>query len=394
MNDEWRVADDERREPNVERYDDERRTATKDDRTAARPTFLPGDGESPNMTWRFVGANFDQMHMNTNLEWVRDHPDAELVGVCDEEPETSTGSLERAVDDLEIPDEAVYDDLDRCLEETDPDVVLGCPRNSLHAEFVERVTAFDDGIHIAIEKPLAADLADADRMLEATAETDGLFALNWPVMWDPVKHEVKRLVDDGVVGDVLEVQYYGGNAGAPPEDSWFYDPEAGGGSMLDYLGYGATFSTWFRDGDLPESVYADAYVPDDLAVDVQSSTVCRYGEGLSTLQTSWRMLTNPWEIEPQPMKGYEIVGTEGSISTRERGCPIRVTTAEEPAGYVVDPDPLPERFENLVTYLIDRLESGGDLEGPTDPAFCREAQRIVETARRSVDDGGALELIE
>ncbi|RQG94246.1 Gfo/Idh/MocA family protein [Natrarchaeobius chitinivorans] len=343
------------------------------------------------MTWRFAGANFDQMHMNTNLEWVRDHPDAELVGVCDEDPETSTGSLSDAVSDLEIPDGDVYDDLDACLEESEPDVVLGCPRNAEHAVFVERVAAYD--VHLAIEKPLAATLAGADRMLEAWRD-ENLFAINWPVLWDPVKHEVRRLVEAGTIGDVLEIQYYGGNAGAPPDGSWFYDPEAGGGSLLDYLGYGATFSTWFRGGELPSDVTAETYVPEEMTVDVQSSTVCRYESGLSTLQTSWRLLTNPWEIQPQPPKGYEIVGTAGAISTRDREVPIRVTTEDEPEGYAVEPDPLPDRFENLVHYVIDRLETGEEPEGPADPTFCREAHRIVESARRSADRGETVELVE
>ena len=67
------------------------------------------------MTWRFAGANFDQMHMNTNLQWVNDHPDAEVVGVCDETPETSTGSLDTAVEDLGLSDDAVFNDLEICL---------------------------------------------------------------------------------------------------------------------------------------------------------------------------------------------------------------------------------------------------------------------------------------
>ncbi len=342
------------------------------------------------MTWRFVGANFDQMHVNTNLEWLANHPDCEVVAVCDEEPETSTGSMDQAVSDLDLPEERVYDDLDRCLDETAPDVVVGCPRNSLHAEFVERVADHDVGV--AIEKPLAHTLEDADRMLEAM--DDDLFVVNWPVMWEPVKHEVKRLVSEGTIGEVMEVQYYGGNAGAPPEDSWFYDPGAGGGSMADYLGYGATFSTWFRGGELPEAVYADAYVPEDMHVDVQSSTTCRYDAGLSTLQTTWRMLTNPWEIQPQPAKGYEIVGSEGTISTRERGVPIRVTTADRPEGYAVEPDSPEPRYENLANYLVHCLETSAEPEGPADPAFCREAQRIVETARRSVERGERLPLAE
>ncbi|WP_436907596.1 Gfo/Idh/MocA family protein [Halosimplex marinum] len=342
------------------------------------------------MAWRFVGANFDQMHQNRNLERVRDHPDAELVGVCDERPETSTGSLDRAVADLGAPDAAVFSDLDDCIAATDPDLVLGCPRTADHAAFVERVVAHDVA-GLAVEKPMAHTLADCDRMLDAVG--DELFVVNWPSTWDPVKHTVKRLVDEGTVGEVREVQYYGGNAGAPPEGSWFYDAEDGG-SMLDYLGYGATFSTWFRGGDLPERVTAERFVPDDLAVDTQSSTVCRYDGGLSTLQTNWRLLSHPWETEPQPPTGYEVVGSNGAISTRERGAPIRVTTAERPEGYAVEPDELPERYGDLVSYLIHCLETAERPEGPSDPAFCRAAHRVVETARRSADAGEALPLVE
>ena len=342
------------------------------------------------MPWRFVGANFDQMHQNRNLEWVRDHPAAELVGVCDERPETSTGSVERAVEELDVPDEAVFSDLDDCLAATEPDVVLGCPRNSEHAAFVERVVEYDIDA-LAVEKPMAHTLADCDRMLSAV--DDELFVINWPSTWDPVKHTVKRLVDEGTVGEIREVQYYGGNAGAPPEESWFYDADEGG-SMLDYLGYGATFSTWFRDGELPERVTAERFVPEDLAVDVQSSTVCRYDDGLSTLGTNWRLLTHPWETEPQPATGYEIVGTEGAISTRERGVPIRVATADRPEGYAVDPDEPPERDRDLVSSLIHCLETGDGPSGPSDPAFCREAHRIVETARRSAEAGESLALVD
>lgn len=344
------------------------------------------------MTWRFVGANFDQMHLNTNLGWVDDHPDAEVVGVCDETPETSTGSLEEAVEDLDLPADAVFDDVEACLETVDADVVVGCPRNSLHADFVERVAPY--GTDVAIEKPLSVTLEDADRMVDAMADADGQLFVNWPAAWDAERHTLRRLVTEGVVGDVVEVQYYGGNAGAPPDDSWFYDPEDGGGSMLDYLGYGATFSTWLRGGELPETVTAESYTPEDEPVDVQSVTVCRYEAGLSTLQTTWRMLTNPWETEPQPAKGYEVVGTDGAISNRTRGETIRVTTADEPEGYAVETDDLEPRWQDLAHYVVHCLDNDEDPEGPLDPEFCREAHRIVETARRSATEGARLELVE
>lgn len=344
------------------------------------------------MTWRFVGANFDQMHMNTNLQWVDDHPDASVVGVCDEIPETSTGSLSDAVETLGLENESVFDDLDACLSKTDPDVVIGCPRNSLHGEFVERVAPY--GVDVVIEKPLAVTLADADRMIEAMAESEGQLYINWPAAWDAERHTLRRLVDDGVIGDIVELQYYGGNSGAPPDDSWFYDPDDGGGSMLDYLGYGSTFSTWFRDGELPESVTAESYTPSDGPVDVQSATICRYEDGLSTLQTTWRMLTNPWEVQPMPAKGYEIVGTKGTISNRTREDTIRVTTTDEPEGYAVEVDELEPRYRNLAHYVVHCLETGAEPEGPLDPQFCRRAHRIVETARQSASEGKRLDLVD
>ena len=303
---------------------------------------------------------------------------------------STAGSLTQAVDECDLTPEQVYDDLDDAIDATDPDVVLGGPMNTDHGAFVERVAAHD--VHVVVEKPMAASLADADRMLDAMPEDRTLF-VNWPTMWDPVKHTLKRLVDEGTIGDVVEVQYYGGNAAAPPAGSWFFDADAGGGSLLDYLGYGATFTTWFRDGELPETVSAETYVPPEREVDFQSVSTCRYAGGLSTLQTSWRMLTNPWETQPQPAKGYELVGTDGAISTREREAPIRVTTVDRPAGFAVEPDDLPTRYRDLAHYLVDRLDHGRDPEGPADPEFCRDAQRIIETAQRSARDGERLELL-
>jgi glucose-fructose oxidoreductase len=344
------------------------------------------------MPWRFAAADFDQMHLNTNVEWVLDHPDASLVGICDENPATSTGSMVDVVAKHGVPDDRVFDDIDSCIEATEPDVVLGAPNNAAHADFVERVAAHD--VHLAIEKPFARSIEQADRMLRAV-DDDQLFVVNWPSTWDPVMHTVKRLVEEGVVGDVIEVQYYGGNAGAPPEDSWFYSADHGGGSLLDYLGYGATFSTWFRDGELPRSVGTRTHVPEDMEVDVQSASVCEYDDGLSTLQTSWRMFTHPWDHETAPPKGYEISGTGGTITTRQHDAPIVVQTAENPEGRAVEPDDLDDRFQNLVHYLVDCLETGRDPSGPSDPAFCRHAQRLIETAQRSAADGGVpVELVE
>jgi glucose-fructose oxidoreductase len=73
---------------------------------------------------------------------------------------------------------------------------------------------------------------------------------------------------------------------------------------------------------------------------------------------------------------------------------VRVTTEEHTEGYAVDPDALPDRYRNLVAYLVTCLDEGADPEGPSDPGFCRAAHRIVATAKESAERGERLELVE
>ena len=39
------------------------------------------------MSWKVAGINFDHFHMGDMLRMVHDHPDAEIVGISDEQSE-------------------------------------------------------------------------------------------------------------------------------------------------------------------------------------------------------------------------------------------------------------------------------------------------------------------
>jgi glucose-fructose oxidoreductase len=102
------------------------------------------------------------------------------------------------------------------------------------------------------------------------------------------------------------------------------------------------------------------------------------------------MFTHPWEHRTHPAKGYDISGTEGALTTRDPDAPISVQTDE--GSEVVEPPALSPPEDNLIQYVVDRIESDEPFEGPTDPALCREAQRIIETAQRSIEADGELPL--
>ncbi len=105
---------------------------------------------------KVVGISFDHMHMPTLLDQARRHPDVEVVGVCDEQPERMAAT----VADLSLPPSSVFTDYMECLERTVPDIVILCSATATHGEWVKRIAPF--GGNILVEKPFAASLREAD----------------------------------------------------------------------------------------------------------------------------------------------------------------------------------------------------------------------------------------
>lgn len=335
------------------------------------------------MVWRVAGINFDHMHMPDLLQHVADHPNAEIVGICHERKEKMADTAAQ----FAIPPEQQYDNVEQCLDEARPDIVMMCPATGSHADYTERVAAHGDGCHIIMEKPFAASLVDADRMIAAVERTGKRLAINWPLAWYPVHVTSKRLIDDGVIGDVIEVHYYDGNRGDGfvGEQAWFLKKDAGGGSLLDYLGYGATLGTWFQGNRQPLEVMTMASIPPGWEVDNHSISVVRYEHGLSKLETRWGTLTSPWIIQPQPKCGFIIVGTTGSIASYDYESTVRVQTEAQPDGYLVPVDVAAPPMQDCLQYVIHCIENDLPIEGPLSPETARIGQQIVDTALASIE---------
>jgi glucose-fructose oxidoreductase len=355
--------------------------------------------------WRIAGVNFDHFHMGDNLRFAWEHPACEIVGICDEQPQR----MRDAVCHFGIPEQRVFTDYRQCLETTRPDLVILCPAAADHGRWTTQVAPY--GVHLIIEKPFAATLAEADAMIAALAGTGRQMLINWPLAWYPPHRTTKRLIDEGAIGQVIEVHFYDGNRGplwhtadkvavtaeqvaTEKPHSWFYQKSHGGGSLLDYLGYGTTLGTWFMNGAKPLEVTAVTDEPVGLEVDEHSIVVARYAHGLSKFETRWGTFTDPWTHQPQPRCGFVIVGTAGTIASYDYDATVRVQDPRTPAGHEVPVDVLPPVHRNPVAYLVDCLERECSVEGPVSAALSRIGQQIVDTAVRSAAEKRTLPLIE
>ena len=136
------------------------------------------------------------------------HPRCEVVGLCDLVPDR----LNTLGDTLGVS--ARYEDLDKMIRETEPDIVAVPTATELHYELSTRVLAHGP-IHIDVEKPMCADLAQADALLEKAESLGSRIAVHHQGRTGPTLQAVARAFREGRIGALRHVVasgkgYYGG----------------------------------------------------------------------------------------------------------------------------------------------------------------------------------------
>jgi len=121
---------------------------------------------------------------------LRDLPGSEFAGCVGRDPD-KTAAFAR---EFGVPAFATVEEMARSGVEG----VVVCTPHPLHAE--SAVRAANAGMHVLVEKPLAASLADCDRMLAAAASTGVVLAtVSQRRFFEPCQR-IRRAIDDGKVG--------------------------------------------------------------------------------------------------------------------------------------------------------------------------------------------------
>lgn len=98
----------------------------------------------------------------------------------------------------------VFDDLDAAIAAAPPDVIfdLALPA-SLFADALRRLP---HGSHVLIQKPMGEDLAQAREVLDVCRERGLHAAINCQLRFAPFVMAARRLIDDGVIGDLIDME--------------------------------------------------------------------------------------------------------------------------------------------------------------------------------------------
>lgn len=127
------------------------------------------------------------------------------------------------------------------LKRQDIDAIYMPLPTGLHREWV--IKALKAGKHIYVEKSIARTYEDAREMV-ALAKSKGLTLMEGYMFRYHAQHKkVFELLDSGVVG---EIRQFSASFGFPPLalDNFRYDPEIGGGALMDCAGYTVSASSF------------------------------------------------------------------------------------------------------------------------------------------------------
>ena len=350
------------------------------------PAYLTGklSGEAEMAKTYKVGvAALVHDHVWGELAHWRAMPNVEVVAAGD----VNAPLTQRAQGEYGVP--RVYPSWQEMLEREGLDIVQAAAENSVGADIVEACAA--KGIHVVSEKPMAATLAQAERMLAAAERAGTKLLINWPTAWVPAIQEWERRIVRGDIGALFYVKYRSAHNGPkeigcdPYFYEWLYDAEKNGaGALMDYCGYSANMNARFLG--LPAQVTGmrgtfvkDYPVPDDNAI-----ILMKYAHAFGVAEACWTQ-TVPYAEGANPV----AYGTGGSLSVSGESVvwqrPDHAPETITPAAPIAPSRSGPE-------YLLHCLETNAPVEGFCSPRVSRDTQAILEAGLRSADTGQTVTL--
>jgi predicted dehydrogenase len=190
-----------------------------------------------------------------------------------------------------------YQDL---LDDSDIEAVYIPLPNHLHLEWT--LAAAAAGKHVLCEKPLAMSSADAQTMIDACDAAGVKLMEAFMYRLHPMWAEVRRLLEDGAIGEVVAIQSIFSYFNDDPADIRNI-PEFGGGALYDIGCYPVNVARMLFNSE-PTGVKSSIRRDPDFRTDIVTSAVLDFGGRHATFTCSTRMEDHQW---------VGVEGTEGRL---------------------------------------------------------------------------------
>jgi predicted dehydrogenase len=328
--------------------------------------------------------------------------DARIVAVCD----VKKGRARKAAREWGV--ERVYTDYAQLLADREIDLVELLVPHSLHAEMT--VQACEAGKHVSVQKPMAMNVLEADRMIAAASHAGVVLRIYENFVFYPPYVRAKKMIEAGEIGEPQMIRIHVGTGKSKTEwkvplDAWLWrlkDEKESGGLLVFDHGYHLFSLAYYLMGPV-ERVYAwidrspvDRLTPRRIAeVDAPATIMFqfksprRYGM-LDFTHTPEMVMDSIYYADDDRV---EVIGDKGIIMiNRCTACTVdlpemMVFCDGQTKVIPVDRVEWHDSFIDCTRHLIEILKNGGDpvLDGPTGKAVLQFSLAAHISARESCE---------
>lgn len=280
-------------------------------------------------------------------------------------------SLEKArefAQQFDIP--RAYGSYEELLADPEIEAIYNPLPNGLHPEWT--IKAARAGKHSLVEKPFAANVAEAEQVAQAVRE-HGVRVME-AFMWrfHPMHRFVRQRIREGAIGELKFVRSAFTFVLARGPNVRF-DPALAGGSIMDVGCYCISAARFLFDAE-PIRAYARADYDPEYHVDMLACGMLEFPSGYATFDTGFIL---PFRCD------YEAVGTQGRIYVPRAFLPGDEAEVIVDAGDRVERERFPGinqwalEFEHLSACIAE----GHPQEYDVDDAI--RQQRVIDAVYRS-----------
>ena len=310
-------------------------------------------------------------------------PGVEVAAVCDAEPRAldqaakSRGNIAGAEGEVDLAGVRIYSDFQQMIRQERLDAVSITVPTHLHPQCTIR--ALEAGLHVLCEKPMALNLADGRRMIEAAQRSGKALQIGHCIRFWPEYAKTKEIVESAAYGPVIAATFQRLAATAARKaGTWFVDERQSGGMPLDLH---------IHDTDFVQYLFG-------MPRAVQSSGAAAAGGGLTHIVTRYCydddklvVAEGGWAMMPSygfSMR-FHIVLQRATIDfDHQRDPKLRLCPAEGDA--IAPPCEPGDGYARQIAHFAQRLR-GEAVPEVILPEQAWDSLRIVEAERESARSG-------
>ena len=295
----------------------------------------------------------------------------------------------------------IYESIDQLIADDKVDLVVLATPHNVHAELAIKV--METGKHVVTDKIMCLNALEAEKMIASSEQNNVLLSIFHNRRWDWDYLTVKKVIDDGLLGNPYLYQVSIMQYDRPRGWGWRGSKIQSGGILFDWPSHLVDQALQLIDSPV-RTVYCDIYYTDQWNIDIGN-----YANLIMTYQNDVRYQIEISNLAKSPKPRWYVQGNLGGLV--KFGLDPQDLAMK--AGNIDAAEQTPENYANVITVangneekivvepvcgswesyyqnIADVLNYGEELV--VTPAQILEVMRVFDAAMKSSETGEVVRL--